>query len=183
MELGTVSDVIVALAAVAALALSIYNYRFQKDEARLRREEIQEEARRRHEEMLPSLQVSSDTRMASELGRMIYSCRVVNNGHVPVEIRSLRIVVSDGRTLPMPATDEEMEPHLWENERTVPVNPTVLQQGHSVRFATSEDRMNATLRNAGFAGWTDYEVAVVDALDNSYTTEETALLGRPNPEP
>lgn len=184
MELSIVSDIVVALAAVAALVLSIYNYRFQKTEARLRREEMQEEARLRREEMLPSLKVSSDTRVAQGLGQIIYSCRIVNNGRVPVEIRTLRIVLGDERTLPMPATDEELRSHLLENEKSIPASPTVLQPGQSLRFATSEDRIEAALRGAGFTGgYTKYEVAVVDALDNSYTVEERALVYRRDHEP
>ncbi len=166
------------------MVLSIYNYLFQKREARLRREEMQEEARLRREEMLPSLKVSSDTRGESTLMLMIYSCRVVNDGQVPVEIRTLRIVLRDQQTLPMPPTDEEMLSYLWENERAIPFSPTVLQPGQSIRFATSKDRMEYAIKNAGFSGSSlqKYEVAVVDALDNSYTVWETAFVGK-DPEP
>lgn len=183
MELGTLSDIVVAIAAVAALVLSIYNYRFQKREARLRREEMQEEARLRREEMLPSLKVSSDTRIPWGKPLTIYSCRVVNDGHVPVEIRTLRIFLEDERTLPMPGTDEELLPDLWENEKPIPISPTVLQPGQSMRFATSKNRLEYAVRNTGFSGRQFYEVAVIDALGNSYTTEESAYSGSPDPEP
>ncbi len=174
MELGTVSDVVVAIAAVAALVLSVYNYRFQKREARLRREE-----------MLPSLKVSSDTRIESGLVPRIYSCRVVNDGQVPVEIRTVRMILEGGRTLPMPPTDEEMLSYLWENEKLIPTSPTILQPGQSIRIATSKDRMEYAIKNAGFSGssFQDYEVAIVDALDNNYMVRESVLLGKQDPEP
>ncbi len=134
--------------------------------------------------MLPSLKVSSDTRVAQGFDQIIYSCRVVNDGRVPVEIRTLRIVLGKERTLPMPATDEELRSYLLENEKPIPISPTVLQPGQSQRFATSQDRIKAALREAGFAsGSIKYEVAVVDSLDDSYTLEQSAIVYRQDHEP
>jgi hypothetical protein len=70
--------------------------------------------------------------------------------------------LEDGRALSMPATDKEMVPYLWENEKPIPISPTVLQPGHSMRFATSRDRMAHAVKNAGYSGPSiqEYRVAV-----------------------
>lgn len=207
MSIVTVANTIIAIAAVGALILSIYNTcaqrrdaakqeeRWESEENRWQEEKQQQEERWREEEdrqqreREPSLLVEIDSRSLPDKFAHVYSCRIVNDGYVPVEIRTLRIVLDDGRTFPMPELPEDLKPMLWENERpiTKPAIPTVLQSGRSIRYATLEDRMKTILRNAGSSGghigFAEFSIAVVDALGNHYTAEGSLLVGSPEPEP
>ncbi len=53
-----------------------------------------------------------DSRSLPDTFVHIYSCRIVNDGYVPVEIRTLRVVLDDGRTFPMPELHEDLVPEL-----------------------------------------------------------------------
>jgi hypothetical protein len=189
--MGTLAEIVVALAAVAALVLSIYNTRAQRRDAREQQERWQREEERwqREEERwrrekLPNLEVQSDSRGGYGLRVQIYSLRVVNSGGSPVEIRSLRMVLPDERRLPLPEANEDVKAYKWETEKPVGAGlPHVLQPGQSIRFATEKDGLDATLRRAGFTGWADYRIEVEDALGNTYSVSEWAMLGEPFTEP
>lgn len=187
MIIGTPADIVVALTAVCALILSIYNTYAQRRDAAKQDERWREEQERQQREREPSLFIEMDSRRPP--GRFayisIYSCRIVNDGYMPVEIRTLRIVLDDSRMFPMPELHEDLIPMLLENERPVtkPAVPTILQPGQSVRYATLKDQVGTVLRNAGFSGSTKFSVTVVDALDNYYTAEDSLLVGYPEPDP
>lgn len=135
---------IIASTAVAALLLSLYNAYTQ-----WRNRQRQEE--RWRQEKLPNLIVTSDSRVGYGLPVSIYSLRIVNSSGVPVEIRALRMMLPEGRHLPLPQAEPDVRAHKWETE--IPVGeglPYVLQPGQSVRFATGKNDMEARLRSAGF---------------------------------
>lgn len=187
MSVGTITDIVVALVAVASLLLSLYTLRLRRQDTEAQEERWQREEERWEREKQPSLQVTADTRLVPRevTGglRNVQSLRVVNNGSVAVEIRSFRIV-QDGRTFPLPVPEDDILQHLWNNENPVGRNtPYALPSGNSVRFATWEENTQTALKNAGFSGFTEYEVAIVDSLGNSYTAQQTALLGGLDPDP
>lgn len=125
----TVTDWVVAVVATLALFLSIYNTYVQR------------------RDRLPRLRVSTDVRAPEDLGNMIYSVRVVNEGSVPAQVRSVRLFldkrrrrprwgvppwrVDEGRSIPFPSAEESAFPtdeeagyversiihNLWKNEK------------------------------------------------------------------
>jgi hypothetical protein len=177
MNFSELAPVVIAFMAVAAFLLSIYNTVVQRRDARKQEE-------RWRKEKLPNLTVESDDRVGYGLPVHIYSLRIVNSGGVPVEIRSLRIALPDGRYLTLPEADDETRSHMWESETPIGEGlPYALIPGHSVRFATRKDDMEVALRRAGLTDHVDYAVEVEDALGNTYRSEEWAMLGRPHPQP
>lgn len=113
---------------------------------------------------LPRLKVTTDKRWIPDSADRAFSCRVVNEGAVPVTIRSVRIFhggglperLGKGPSMPFPRTGDFLDPHLLENEVRFPreapdakVLPIDLQPTQSVRFVTNEGRLHSTLESAG----------------------------------
>src|SRR5215204_3029845 len=101
-----VFDLVNALTALLALFLAGYSLYLQRRDKR------------------PRLSVTyDDHRSYDEEGRAYYpvvSLRAVNNGHVPVRIVALRLVLPDGRDLPLPEVNDEVRPYLLEGEEKLP---------------------------------------------------------------
>jgi hypothetical protein len=157
------TDWITTIVAVAALALSLYNAYIQR------------------KDRLPNLRLTTDCRRREGGGSRIYSCRVVNQGSVPTQVRSVRLLFENTRRVPFPKSDI-LEEELFENEHCLPTRPGVLpvtlQPYESARFAAWEHDLIRTLRNAGFRDRAHFRVGVVDALDRVHTVEDVAEVGR-----
>jgi len=157
------TDWITAIVAVIALALSLYNVYVQR------------------KDKLPNLRLTSDYRRIEdeERSKRIYSCRVVNQGSVPTQVRAVRLLFENDRGVPFPESNIGKE-HLFENEYCLPsqkrpgVLPVTLQPFQSVRFAAWEGDLRITLENAGFRGSAQFRVGVVDSLDKVHTFEDVA---------
>jgi hypothetical protein len=181
-----VATVLSALAAWVALVISIYNAYTQR------------------KNRLPTLmgRVDTDRRNADLSGGAIlsgevYSCQIVNDGSVPVEVRSVRLFVNTrffdrfgkGSGIPFPQADDSIEPVLLKNEHRFPVIaksvekvlPIMLQPSDSVRFATWEDSLKRDLRSAGFFNRKEFRVGVLDQRDKWHTVESSVDLGPPPP--
>lgn len=187
-----IPDWITALVAALALLLSVYNTYAQR------------------RDRVPRLRVSTDERFP-EQGRIIYSVRIVNEGSVPAQIRSVRLFleqrrrrfrwgfppwrVVEGRSLLFPSVEEGEEdeepifPNLWANEKDTSKDlPYILQQGESVRFATARWNVSTALGKAGLHGEggsedAKFRVGVVDALDRVHAVEDAVYVDPPEPEP
>ena len=167
-----VTDWITAIVAVAALVLSIYNGYIQR------------------KDRLPSLRLTMDARhepgskpVGLESDR-IYSCRVVNQGSVPTQVRAVRLFFENGRSEPFPRSSIEKE-WLFEHEYCFLPNrlpygsprsvlPVTLQPFESVRFAAWKKDFLRTMQNAGFRGFAQFSVGVVDSLNKVHTGEAVA---------
>ena len=157
------TDWITAIVAVVALVLSLYNVYVQR------------------KDKLPNLRLTSDYREIADVGRSrrIYSCRVVNQGSVPTQVRAVRLLFEHDRGVPFPESNIGKE-HLFESEYCLPsqkrpgVLPVTLQPFQSVRFAAWEGDLHLTLENAGFRGRAQFRVGVVDSLDKVHTVEDVA---------
>jgi hypothetical protein len=138
---------------------------------------------------------------------MIYSVRVVNEGSVPAQVRSVRLflekrrsrfqlgippwLVEERRSIPFPSVEEgegDIVHNLWSNEKdATKALPYMLQQGDSVRFAAPYHTVATRLRDAGLHGtgstYVSFRVGVVDALDDAHTVEDTMVVDAPQPEP
>ena len=154
---------------MVALLLSVYNTIMQR--------------RDRH----PRLKVTTDKRMLPGSPDEAFSCRVVNEGTVPVTIRSIRIFLNTGSrftdrfgkgsSIPFPTTGDFLDPYLLENEVRFPDEdeapgakelPKDLQSSQSVRFATNEDGLHKMLLSAGMPdanGVIGFRIGVVDHRD------------------
>jgi hypothetical protein len=170
------TDWITAIVAVIALALSLYNFYVQR------------------KDKFPNLRLTSDYRRIEdkELSRRIYSCRVVNQGSVPTQVRAVRLLFENDRGVPFPESNIGKE-HLFETEYCLPsqkragqkravVLPVTLQPFQSVRFAAWEDDLRITLERAGFRGGSaQFRVGVLDSLDKVHTVDDVAETNVPKP--
>jgi hypothetical protein len=171
-----VTNWITAIVAVAALLLSIYNVYIQR------------------KDRLPSLWLYMDARnepgdeplglewAEERLKDRIYSCRVVNQGSVPTQVRAVRLFFENGREVPFPESSIEKE-WLFEHEYCFLPNklpygsprsvlPVTLQPFESVRFAAWKKDFHRTLQKAGFRGYAQFRVGVVDSLGKVHAVKE-----------
>ncbi len=185
----TVVDAITLLIALAALGVASLSLYLQR------------------RDRLPKLRVSTDDRLP-EIGRFIYSVRVVNEGSVPAQVRSVRLFleqrrrkfrwglppwrVIEGRSILFPSvedSEEDISTNLWPNEKSTAKDlPYMLQQGQSVRFATERYTVSKMLGSAGLHGEGGSEdvkvwVGIVDALDRVHAVEDEVYVDPPEPEP
>jgi hypothetical protein len=109
-----IPDWITAFAAFAALLLSGYNTFTQR------------------RDRFPRLGLESDKRYPEEGGEAIFSIRIVNEGSVPAQIRSVRLIlderrrsfrwvippvrVHEGRSNVLPPVEDPIRGNLWPNE-------------------------------------------------------------------
>jgi len=179
-----VATVLSVSAAWVALVISIYNAYTQR------------------RDRLPTLRwhVDTDRRNANLSGGAVlsgevYSCRIVNDGSVPVDIRSVCLFVNrrsfgrfdKGSGIPFPKADDSIENVLLKNERRFravaksveEVLPITLQPSDSVRFATWEDSLKGDLQTAGFSNRKKFRVGVLDQRDKWHTVESSVDLGPP----
>jgi hypothetical protein len=136
--------------------------------------------------------------MIDSLGMSAFSCRVVNEGDLPVQIRAVRLFfgggffdrVGKGLSIPFPETNSSLERYLWENEVRIPMKeeepdakvlPITLGPTESVRFATWEGNLKHDLKSAGLHGPIRFRVGVIDHRDTWHTVGSSADLGPPAP--
>ena len=169
-----VTNWITAIVAVAALVLSIYNVYIQR------------------KNRLPSLRLTMDFRDDSPggpqsidaLSERIYSCRVVNQGSVPTQVREVRLCFENGRSLLFPQSEIAKE-LLFENEycflpsitrygRDEGVLPVTLQPFESVRFAAWATDLRRWLLSYNFREDAEFRFGVVDSLDKVHMAHAPA---------
>jgi hypothetical protein len=177
-----IPDWITALAAVAALGLSLYNFVTQR------------------RDRYPRFQITTETDKP-KISETRYICRIVNKGSVPAKIKNVRLFLAPswrwwlrgllgiGRSVPFPPASVEVEATLGDKREKVTGTPRVPDSprwglphdlplvGDEVRFVAGVSDMRQALQNAGYSGASaKFRVGVVDALDRAHGVKDELTL-------